>query len=78
MDLQNKSSLLGNIQKIVHNELAASRNQPNNNPIAMGQESCNSDSTCDQQGQEYNREKCDMSKYIKKDSIPCWGCTLDY
>jgi hypothetical protein len=79
MDLQNKSALLQNIQKIVHNELTSSRNQPNNCPIAMGQESSNnSNSTCDQQGQEYNREKCDMSKYIKKDSIPCWGCTLDY
>jgi hypothetical protein len=20
----------------------------------------------------------DMSKYVRKDSIPCWGCTLDY
>jgi hypothetical protein len=20
----------------------------------------------------------DMSKYIKKDQIPCWGCSLDY
>ena len=78
MDLQNKSALLQNIQKIVKNELAASRNQSNNNPIAMGEDCCNSDSTCDQQGQEYNSEKNDMSKYIKKDSIPCWGCTLDY
>jgi hypothetical protein len=31
-----------------------------------------------QQGNEYRRSKEDMSKYIKKDSIPCWGCTLDY
>jgi hypothetical protein len=20
----------------------------------------------------------DMSKYIRKDQIPCWGCSLDY
>ena len=20
----------------------------------------------------------DMTKYIKKDSIPCWGCNIDY
>jgi len=44
------------------------------------------------QGQEYGRhsqksddqmpssqQNCaDMSDYIKKDSIPCWGCSLDY
>jgi hypothetical protein len=20
----------------------------------------------------------DMNQYIRKDEIPCWGCTLDY
>jgi len=26
----------------------------------------------------YKSNLPDMSKYIKKDSIPCWGCSLDY
>jgi hypothetical protein len=26
----------------------------------------------------YKSNMPDMSKYIKKDSIPCWGCSLDY
>lgn len=40
------------------------------------------DSPSNYQGKEFTRdcpkntEKPDMSKYIRKDSIPCWGCTL--
>jgi hypothetical protein len=36
---------------------------------------CNSDSSdsCDQERMHH-----DMSKYIKKDEIPCWGCSIDY
>jgi hypothetical protein len=79
LELQNKSNMLKNIQKIVRNEIMASRNQPENNPMAMGNESCDSsDSNAMQQGNEYKRNKPDMSQYIKKDSIPCWGCSLDY
>jgi hypothetical protein len=31
---------------------------------------CHKDKSCSQQP--------DMTQYIKKDSIPCWGCSLDY
>jgi hypothetical protein len=36
---------------------------------------CNSDSSdsCEQEERHH-----DMSKYIKKDEIPCWGCSIDY
>lgn len=34
------------------------------------------------QGEEYDSSKKhrgpDMTKYIRKDQIPCWGCSLDY
>ena len=30
----------------------------------------------DEMGEEIETQ--DMSKYIKKDEIPCWGCSLDY
>ena len=29
-------------------------------------------------GHDDNQNCPDMSSYIKKDSIPCWGCSLDY
>ena len=50
-----------------------------------------SETTATIQGKEYengccknseNGEGCpaipDMSKYIRKDAIPCWGCNIDY
>lgn len=77
MELQNQSALLGNIKKIVQDELRTSRVQPENHPLALsGTNGSCSNST--QQGSEYMNGKEDMSKYIKKDSIPCWGCNLDY
>ena len=77
MELQNQSALLGNIKKIVQDELRTSRVQPENHPLALsGTNGSCSNST--QQGNEYMNGKEDMSKYIKKDSIPCWGCNLDY
>jgi hypothetical protein len=36
-------------------------------------DSCESDSCDTQEG-----IRKDMSKYIKKDEIPCWGCSIDY
>ena len=77
MELQNQSSLLSNIKKIVKDELRTNRIKSENHPLALSgkDESC-SNST--QQGSEYMNGKEDMSKYIKKDAIPCWGCTLDY
>ena len=77
MQLQNQSSLLSNIKKIVQDELRTSRVQSKNHPLALSGKN-NSSSNSTKQGKEYMNEKKDMSKYIKKDSIPCWGCTLDY
>ena len=77
MELQNQSSLLSNIKKIVQDELRTNRVKPENHPLALsGKDGSYSNST--QQGNEYMNGKEDMSKYIKKDAIPCWGCTLDY
>jgi hypothetical protein len=38
----------------------------------------NSDQPKDSAPKPYKSHIPDMSKYIKKDSIPCWGCSLDY
>jgi len=75
MGLQQKSDLLANIQKIFRNELLASRSTDSSTIDPSSCASSDTDSTS--QGNEYHKGK-DMSKYIKKDSIPCYGCSLDY
>lgn len=94
MNLQQRAELLKDIQKVVRNEILANRsttpivnneniNGKNTESTAQGEEyegSCYKDT-------EYKCPKnpdgtCppipDMSQYIKKDAIPCWGCSLDY
>ncbi len=94
MDLQDKMGMLKNIQKMVRNELIASRSTDCMLPDSMDvmTDSC-------AQGKEYEKSNykdttgkdttikgangsCppqpNMSEYIKKDKIPCWGCSLDY
>jgi len=110
MNLQQRMELLKDIQKIVKNEVLASRSTT---PIISGEtekprkehnisgetekprKSSDTDSTA--QGKEYedtcykgSEYRCpknpdgscppvpDMTQYIKKDAIPCWGCSLDY
>jgi hypothetical protein len=76
MESQGKSDFLKSIQKIIRNELLASRST-DSDMMGSSDASCNS-SDATQQGQDYMSAKSDMSKYIKKDSIPCYGCSLDY
>ena len=92
MDELAKADLLKDIQKVVRNEILANRtttpviNGGSNkvtNSTSQGQEyegSCYKDT-------EYRCPKnpdgtCppipDMSQYIKKDAIPCYGCSLEY
>ena len=79
MKLQKNASLLQNIKQLVRAELLANRNNPANMcGQNMDDDGDGNGSYCTKQGSEYNCNKPDMSKYIKKDAIPCWGCTLDY
>ena len=87
LNTQERAKFLRDIQDIVRTELLATKQITTANsqpvlsattakPTATGQIS-------EQQGQEAvtAREKAcakDMSQYIRKDSIPCWNCTLDY
>lgn len=92
MNLQQRAELLKDIQKVVRNEVLASRNTT---PLVNGGNGKVTESVS--QGQEYENScykdteyRCpknpdgtcppipDMSQYIKKDEIPCWGCALDY
>lgn len=67
MELKQRSSLIQDIQRAVKNELLADR---------ATQHVCSSEHKNDSE----SHKSCDhdMSQYIKKDSIPCWGCSLDY
>jgi hypothetical protein len=84
--LQQKSELIKDIQKVVRNEILANRNTTyitNNDPESCEEESETKNTASTFQGKEYNNscnkpDKPDMSQYIKKNSIPCWGCSLDY
>jgi hypothetical protein len=86
LDTHERAKFLRDIQDIVRTELLSTKQITTANsqpvlsaataPIATGQ-------IAEQQGREAvtAREKAcakDMSQYIRKDSIPCWNCTLDY
>lgn len=91
MALQQRMELLKDIQKVVRNEMISQRST--DTTIKDTTLSCNKSSISDStaQGKEYSemtykdnsqnesyQSTPDMSKYIKKDAIPCWGCSLDY
>jgi hypothetical protein len=92
MTLQQKSELLRDIQKVVRNEILANRDTtpiiPGNckavtTSVVQGQEyddSCHKDTEfrCPKNPDGTCPPMPDMSQYIKKDAIPCYGCTLDY
>ena len=76
MVLQQKSDLLKDIQKIVKNEILSNRATE-----YIDKNAVSAPTLAIAQGAEYNANaSCDhdMSQYIKKDAIPCWGCSLDY
>jgi cytoskeletal protein RodZ len=72
---QGQANLLKNIRQIVQNELAKLRVSSPVVPSSAPLSDDNAVST--KQGQEYmSRCPKDMSQYIRKNAIPCWGCTL--
>jgi hypothetical protein len=81
MKLNKQSNMLNDIQKIVHNEMLLHRatDVSVKNP-ASKKKKANNNASCVQNKMEIQNEMGtqDMSKYIKKDEIPCWGCSLDY
>lgn len=83
-----RATLLRDIRQVVHNELASFKGMTtaSSQPLFQTQSSNKvlmSEDPSLQQGAEMKAARpsyCpkDMSKYIRKDDIPCWGCTLDY
>jgi hypothetical protein len=85
MKLNKQSNMLNDIQKIVHNEMLANRATDVSVKNAGSKKKRTnrnaSNSLCGAQGEMGVLDEMDtqdMSKYIKKDEIPCWGCSLDY
>ena len=84
----NAAALLRDIQQIVHNELLQTKGMTTANAQPLFQAASKervllSEDPSLQQGAEHCNSRptyCpkDMSEYIRKDQIPCWGCTLDY
>ena len=94
MNLQERAELLKDIQKLVKNEVLANRSthpiiggetrkSQDTDSTAQGkeyEESCYKDTEyrCPKNPDGSCPPMPDMSQYIKKDEIPCWGCSLDY
>lgn len=93
MSHQQKAELLRDIQKVVRNEILAQRNTTpvintsdsmhKTDSSDQGKEynmNCNKSNTveCPASHDSTCPSLPDMSEYIKKDTIPCWGCKLDY
>jgi hypothetical protein len=94
MTLQQKAELLKDIQKLVKNEVLANRStrpiisgetrkSPDTDCTAQGkeyEESCYKDNEtrCPKNPDGTCPPVPDMTQYIRKDAIPCWGCSLDY
>ena len=87
------ANALQGIQKIIHNELLSQKGMTTGAQMAFLGQKTKSDtadedneedsSVSNYQGREYTKDcpknsgKSDMSKYIRKDSIPCWGCNVE-
>jgi hypothetical protein len=79
--LKQRMDILSDIQSLMKKKTLESRRVPQ-----YDRESNHSSSASLCQGREYknacdqNRNTCDhdMTQYIRKDSIPCWKCNLDY
>jgi hypothetical protein len=88
LDRQERSKFLRDIQDIVRTEMLSTKQitTANSQPVLSAATTAKPTATgqiSEQQGREAvtAREKAcpkDMSEYIRKDSIPCWNCTLDY
>jgi len=73
MHMKQQSDFLKDLQTVIRNELRLAR-ATDSSAVASTSETSDScgDSAALSQGNEYT------SNMINKDSVPCWGCSLDY
>jgi hypothetical protein len=85
---QERAKLLRDIQQVVHNEVASQKSMTKGAQAFFQQNPDGSSTYSD--GSPAEKQGCemygvrpkwcpkDMNEYIRKDSIPCWNCSLDY
>ena len=85
---QERAKLLRDIQQVVHNEVASQKSMTKGAQAFFQQNPDGSSTYSD--GSPSEKQGCemygvrpkwcpkDMNEYIRKDSIPCWNCSLDY
>ena len=71
-----------NITEKIHHELLENMGRTTGNQMYYDDdEDCAEDSPSTMQGKEHskacNKKPIDMNEYIRKDSIPCWGCSIE-
>lgn len=70
------------IDEKIHHELLENMGKTTGNQMYYDDgDDCDDDSPSTMQGKEHGKScykrPIDMNEYIRKDSIPCWGCTLE-
>jgi len=85
--MQNDLISMREVKSIIRNELLNNLGKTTGNQLYFDDsKGDNTVSPSTQQGSEYvdkkNDRKCgpaamDMNQYIRKDSIPCWGCDIE-
>jgi hypothetical protein len=76
---QERMSLMRVMKQAVRSELMSQLNNDvlDEEECEEEEDDCKRDSECTAQGKEIQQQRIDMSKYIRKDSIPCWGCDVE-
>jgi hypothetical protein len=84
-EITDSAQLLRDIRSTIRNELLSNKAiTSNTSKSSICKEAPSEISQCIQQGAAFNnanpaqQKPFDMNMYIRKDSIPCHACTLDY
>ena len=72
---ETEKRIVKDIMTQLKDKLMIDRTLDNPQDSSYSNGSYDNSSTCTEQGSEWKRRKPDMSKYIRKDSIPCWNCS---
>ena len=72
---ETEKRLVNSIMKQIKDKNLLDRSLDNPQDSSYSNTHNNYSSTSTEQGSEWKHTKPDMSKYIRKDSIPCWNCS---
>ena len=69
---------LKDIRSVVRDEIIANNMATSNTAKASIENKQAIESPASMQGKVFSNPAYDMNQYIRKDSIPCYACSLDY